>query len=217
MEKLKFITIEGIDGSGKSSCIPTIQAALEARGEEVVVSGEPGGTKLGLELRERLLHGEKMDVMTETLLMFAARAEHLQQVIIPALERGAWVLCDRFTDSTLAYQSGGKGVPESKIKMLQQVVQDEINPGLTFIFDVPLNVSRARLAKTNKTPDNFESQKEDFFMQVRMCYKNLVKKDPARCKLIDSSKSIEETAEQVLIQLDEFFEHFEVKPKKHKP
>lgn len=213
--KLKFITIEGGDGAGKSTFIPVIKDYLESLGEEVVLTREPGGTALGEKLRDLLLT-HKMDVTAETLLMFAARAQHVADVIEPALRSGKWVICDRFTDSTLAYQSAGKGLPETHIKDLQEIVHGELNPGITFVFDVPLNVSKERLARTGKIPDKFESEGDEFKERVNKGYKNIVKKNPGRCKLVDSSRSIEETKEQVLLHLEDFYK--QLKPvKKIKP
>ncbi len=206
-DKLKFITIEGGDGAGKSTFIPFIKNYLESLGEEVVLTREPGGTQLGEKLRDLLL-SYKMDVTAETLLMFAARAQHVSDVILPALKAGKWVICDRFTDSTLAYQSAGKGLPEASIKALQDIVHHDINPGLTFVFDVPLHISKERLAKTGKTPDKFESEGDEFKERVNKGYKNIVKKSPNRCKLIDSSRTIDETRDQVLIHLEEFIKGF---------
>ena len=205
--KLKFITIEGGDGAGKSTFIPFIQDYLIGKGEEVVLTREPGGTPLGERLRDLLLT-HKMDTMAETLLMFAARAQHIEEIIKPALDQGKWVICDRFTDSTMAYQSVAKGLPESVIKTLQDVVQGDLIPGMTFVFDVPLWVSKQRLIKTGKIPDKFESEDDSFKENVNLGYKNIVKKNPNRCKLIDSSRTIDETKEQVLILLDQFYEQF---------
>lgn len=210
--KYKFITIEGGDGAGKSTFIPFIKDYLEAKGHEVILTREPGGTPLGEKLRDLLL-AHKMDVMAETLLMFAARAQHIDDVINPALKEGKWVICDRFTDSTMAYQSSGKGLPESVIKTLQDLVQHDLKPGISFVFDVPLEVSKARIMKTlintGKAPDKFESENDDFKERVNLGYKNIVKKNPNRCKLIDSSKTVEDTKKQVIILLDNFYNQFQ--------
>lgn len=207
-QRFKFITIEGGDGAGKSTFIPFIQEYLMNKGEQVILTREPGGTPLGENLRDILL-AQKMDTMAETLLMFAARAQHISDIIRPALLEGKWVICDRFTDSTMAYQSVAKGLPESVIKTLQDVVQNDLVPSLTFVFDVPLSVSKQRLLKTGKIPDKFESEDDIFKENVNIGYKNIVKKNPARCKLIDSSRTIEETREQVLMLLDKHYESFE--------
>lgn len=204
MKKLKFITIEGGDGAGKSTFIPFIAEYLENKGEQVVLTKEPGGTPLGDHLRKFLLE-HKMDTMAETLLMFAARAQHIKDIIEPALKEDKWVICDRFTDSTYAYQSVAKGLPESVIKNLQDLVQKDLRPGLTFVFDVPLELGKERLFKTGKILDKFEREGDDFKEKVNLGYKNIVKKNPARCKLIDSSEEISITKEQVLIILNEFY------------
>jgi dTMP kinase len=205
--KFKFITIEGGEGAGKSTFIPIIQNYLVEKGEQVVLTREPGGTPLGEKLRDLLLT-QKMDTMAETLLMFAARAQHIEQVIKPALNEGKWVICDRFTDSTLAYQSAAKGLPESVIKTLQDVVQKELIPGITFVFDVPISIGKQRLLSKGKILDKFENEDDIFKENVNMGYKNIVKKQPSRCKLIDSSRNIEETKEQVMILLNQFYDLF---------
>lgn len=205
--KFKFITIEGGEGAGKSTFIPIIQNYLVEKGEQVVLTREPGGTPLGEKLRDLLLT-QKMDTMAETLLMFAARAQHIEQVIKPALNDGKWVICDRFTDSTLAYQSAAKGLPESVIKTLQDVVQKELIPGITFVFDVPISIGKQRLLSKGKILDKFENEDDIFKENVNMGYKNIVKKQPSRCKLIDSSRNIEETKEQVMILLNQFYDLF---------
>lgn len=211
--KSKFISIEGGDGAGKSTFIPVIVNYLKDLGHDVVVTREPGGTELGEQLRDVLLN-KKMSVASETLLMFAARAEHLETVINPALNSGKWVICDRFTDSTQAYQCAGKGYPVSKLQQLKSLVQDGLEPGITFVFDVPLHVSKERLAKTGKTPDKFESENDLFKENVNHGYKSIVKQNPERCKLIDSSKSIEDTKEQVLLHLSEFVQVLENEKKR---
>lgn len=204
MKKSKFITIEGGDGAGKSTFIPFIAEYLEKKGEQVILTKEPGGTPLGNHLKDFLLV-HKMDTMAETLLMFAARAQHIKDIIEPALREGKWVICDRFTDSTYAYQSVAKGLPESVIKNLQDLVQKELRPGLTFVFDVPLEIGKERLFKTGKVLDKFEREGDDFKEKVNLGYKNIVKKNPARCKLIDSSEEVTATKEQVLIILNDFY------------
>lgn len=216
-EKNRFITIEGGDGAGKSTFIGVIKEYLEKLGHEVVLTREPGGTTLGERIRELVLN-EEMSLSTETMLMFAARAEGLDKIVKPALSEGKWVICDRFTDSTQAYQCSAKGYPEGKLRALESVVQDELKPGITFVFDVPLHVSKARLAKTGKTPDKFEGQNDNFKELVNQGYKNIVKQNPNRCKLIDSSQTIQDTADQVLIHLEKYVNDVEnVNRKKNKP
>jgi len=210
IETMRFITIEGGDGAGKSTFIPLIKEYLESLGEAVILTREPGGSDLGERLRGILLE-KKMEVTAETLLMFGARAQHIAEVIEPALNDGKWVICDRFTDSTLAYQCAGKGFPEAHLRQLQQIVQGNLRPGLTFVFDVPLHVSKERLAKTGKIPDKFESESDGFKERVIKGYKEIVKKDPDRCKLIDSSQSIGDTKEQVIHYLEDFLKEFKNK------
>lgn len=191
----KFITLEGMDGAGKSTHIPSIIEMLKARGREVISTREPGGTPLGERLRELLLH-EAMHAETETLLMFAARREHIANVIAPALERGAYVLSDRFTDATFAYQSGAKGVSANKVEILEQWVQEDLQPDLTLLFDVPVEVSIARLAGA-RSPDKFERESADFFTRIRNAYLERARKNPQRFRVIDGSKSLEEVAKAV--------------------
>ena len=191
----KFITLEGMDGAGKSTHIPSIIEMLKARGHEVVSTREPGGTPLGELLRELLLH-EVMHAETETLLMFAARREHIANVIAPALERGAYVLSDRFTDATFAYQSGAKGVSASKVELLEQWVQEDLQPDITLLFDVPVDVSIARLAGA-RSPDKFERESADFFTRIRNAYLQRARNNPQRFRVIDGSKSLDEVAKAV--------------------
>jgi len=191
----KFITLEGMDGAGKSTHIPSIIEMLKARGREVVSTREPGGTPLGERLRELLLH-EAMHAETETLLMFAARREHIANVIVPALQRGAYVLSDRFTDATFAYQSGAKGVSANKVEILEQWVQEDLQPDITLLFDVPVEVSIARLAGA-RSPDKFERESADFFTRIRNAYLERAHKNPQRFRVIDGSKSLEEVSKAV--------------------
>ncbi len=186
----KFITLEGMDGAGKSTHIPNIIALLQSQGREVVSTREPGGTLLGERLREMLLH-ESMHPETETLLMFAARREHIANVIAPALARGAYVLSDRFTDATYAYQCGAKGVAGEKIKILEHWVQEDLQPDVTLLFDVPVEVSIQRLA-TARSPDKFERESADFFTRIRHAYLQRALENPTRFRVIDANKSLSE-------------------------
>lgn len=216
-DKNRFITIEGGDGAGKSTFINVIKEYLEDKGFEVVLTREPGGTSLGEKIRELVLN-EEMSLSTETQLLFAARAEGLEKIVKPALAEGKWFICDRFTDSTQAYQCAAKGFPEGKLHALEAVVQDGLKPGITFVFDVPLHVSKERLAKTGKVPDRFEGENDNFKEMVNQGYKNIVKQNPTRCKLIDSSQTIEKTAEQVLMHLDKYVSELDnVNRKKNRP
>ena len=185
----KFITLEGMDGAGKSTHIPNIVAALKTRGVEVVSTREPGGTRLGEQLRALLLF-EAMHPETETLLMFAARREHIATVIEPALKRGAYVLSDRFTDATYAYQCGAKGVAASKVKQLEKWVQGSLQPDLTLLFDVPVEISMKRLADARE-PDKFEREDAQFFEKLRKAYLSRAVENPTRFRVIDANQALE--------------------------
>ncbi len=193
--KAKFITLEGMDGAGKSTHIPMIIELLKAKGREVVSTREPGGTVLGERLREILLN-ESMHPETETLLMFAARREHIAQVIQPALARGAFVLSDRFTDATYAYQCGAKGVTSLKIHQLEEWVHESLQPDITLLFDVPVEVSVARLAGA-RSPDKFERESADFFRKIRDAYLQRANHNPQRFRIIDANKPLEEVAKDI--------------------
>ena len=191
----KFITLEGMDGAGKSTHIAAIQTGLERQGHEVVLTREPGGTALGEALREVLLH-QSMHVETETLLMFAARREHIAQVIEPALVRGAYVVSDRFTDATFAYQCGGRGVEAHKIQILESWVQNGLQPDLTLLFDVPVAVSMQRL-QSARTPDKFERESHAFFTRIREAYLARADQDPVRFRIVDADQPLEEVNKRV--------------------
>ena len=189
----RFITLEGIDGAGKSTHVGWIVKEIEDRGHTVVATREPGGTPLGEELR-RLLLREPMTHDSEALLMFAARREHLDRVIRPALARGDWVLCDRFTDATFAYQGGGHGVPLDCIRTLEQWIHGDCQPDLTFLFDVPTPVSRERLARAQaegRALDKFEREAGAFFERVRAAYLERAREDPRRFRIVDSTRPLE--------------------------
>lgn len=188
MARGKFITFEGIDGAGKSTHISYVADLLSARMKTVVVTREPGGTPLGERLRELLLH-EKMHLETEALLMFAARREHIAQVIEPALSRGDWVISDRFTDASFAYQGGGRKLELRKLEQLEQWVHPHLQPDLTFLFDVPLEVARARL-DASRDLDKFEQEKADFFAATRAEYLRRARDFSARFRIVDSTRPI---------------------------
>ncbi len=190
-----FITLEGVDGAGKSSHIPAILTQLQLLGRQVISTREPGGTPLGESLRELLLH-QDMHPETESLLMFAARREHLAQVILPALKKGGIVVSDRFTDASFAYQSGAKGVDTEKLSALEQFVQGDLQPDATLLFDVPVEVSTARLANARE-PDKFEREKADFFTKIRNTYLARAATFPDRFHIIDSNQPFELVASQV--------------------
>lgn len=199
----KFITLEGVDGAGKSTHIPFITELLKAHGRELVVTREPGGTPLGEKLRELLLH-EPMHPETETLLMFAARREHIERLIEPALQRGDWVLSDRFTDASFAYQHGGRDVAADKVVALENWVQGDLQPDLTLLFDVPVQISIQRLAGA-RDPDRFERENASFFERIRNAYLQRAKAFPNRFQVIDSSRSLDairHDIEMILQRLD---------------
>ena len=185
----KFITFEGIDGAGKSTHIGFVTDFLAGRGKTVVASREPGGTPLGEKLRDVLLH-ETMHLETEALLMFASRREHIAQVIAPQLEMGHWVLSDRFTDASFAYQSGGRGLSRKKMEALEAWVHPALQPDLTLLFDVPLEVARERLA-ASRTLDKFEREQAEFFGRCRAEYLRRAAQFPQRFVVVDSTRSIE--------------------------
>jgi len=189
MKRGKFITLEGMDGAGKSSHIPHIIHMLESKGHKVVSTREPGGTALGERLRELLLY-EEMHVETETLLMFAARSEHMLKVIKPALSQGFYVLSDRFTDASYAYQVGAKGLDIKKMAILEHWVQENLQPDHTLLFDVPVEVSVLRLANA-RSPDKFERESADFFHKIRQAYLDRAKQFPARFNIIDANQPMD--------------------------
>ena len=197
----KFITLEGVDGAGKTSHIEFIKEYLTNLKLNFIMTREPGGTELGEKLREILLHDE-MTPKTETILMFAARNEHIEKVIRPGLTSGAIVISDRFTDASYAYQSGGKGVEDEEIDVLKDLVQKNLQPDLTFLFDLPVEVSIKRLKKTRKL-DKFEKEEKDFHENVRKKYLMIAKNNPKRFSVLNSEKSIDEIQSQIKIRLDE--------------
>lgn len=186
----KFITLEGMDGAGKSTHIPSIVECIKQHVDEVVCTREPGGTAVGEEMRELLLH-KNMHPETETLMMFAARREHIAQVIMPALARGAYVISDRFTDATYAYQAGAKAVPIVKIEALEAWVQGDLQPDVTLLFDVPVDTSLKRLAEARE-PDKFEREGAVFFEKLRNAYLDRAQRDPNRFRVINANKPLEE-------------------------
>lgn len=199
----RFITFEGIDGAGKSTHIEYVTGLLQAQNRQVVVTREPGGTVLGEKLRKMLLH-DKMNLETEALLMFAARREHLAEVIEPALERGDWVVSDRFTDASFAYQGGGRGLPLEKLRQLETWVHPRLQPDLTVLFDVSPDIAQKRLEAV-RSPDRFEREKAGFFNRVRTEYLRRAGEFPGRFRIIDSSRpigEIRETLKTLIEKLD---------------
>jgi len=203
MNKLtgKFITLEGIDGAGKSTHLDWLRTSLAQRGHEVVVTREPGGTPLGETLRGLLLN-HRMHLETEALLMFASRREHLAEVIVPALQQGKWVISDRFTDASFAYQGGGRGIDEVRLGILEDWVQQGLQPDLTLLFDVPLEVARQRLS-ANASLDRFEQEQQDFFRRVREAYLRRAAQYPGRIRVIDSDRPLPVIRAQLETLLEE--------------
>ncbi len=203
----KFITIEGSEGVGKSSNIAFIEDYLRAAGKEVLLTREPGGTVLGEAIRTLLLDADNRSMCsdTELLLMFAARAQHLDEVIRPALEADKWVICDRFTDATYAYQGGGRGIPESRIAILEQWVQNDLQPDLTLLLDMPVAAGLERASKRS-TPDRFEQEKLAFFERVREAYLARAKKYAARFRVINAEPALLQVEAQIRKILDAMLE-----------
>lgn len=202
MNRGKFITLEGIDGAGKSSHINWLDSFLQGRGETVVVTREPGGTPLGEALRRLLLDNRQvMHGETEALLMFAARREHLDKVILPALNRGDWVISDRFADASFAYQGGGRRLLWQKLDQLEHWVQGEFQPDLTLYLDVTVETGRER-TNSVKSADRFEKEQDDFFQRVRDAYQERARRFPRRIRVIDANRPLEEvkkSVEQVIL------------------
>lgn len=192
----KFITFEGLDGAGKSTHLAWFADMLRQRGLDVVITREPGGTPLGEQLREILLH-QAMSVRTEAMLMFAARLEHIEQVIKPALQAGKWVISDRFSDASFAYQGGGRGMDWEQLHQLEQWVHPDLQPDLTLFFDVPIEIARKRLRTPDKTRpnnaplDRFEQEKADFFVRVQAGYHKRVQEHPQRYTVIDAGQTLD--------------------------
>ncbi len=190
-----FITLEGVDGAGKSSHLAWLEDWFKQRGQRVRMTREPGGTPIGERLRELVLH-EPMHAETEALIMFAARREHIEQVIRPALAAGEVVISDRFTDASFAYQCGGRGLPEERLAVLESWVHADLNPDLTLLFDLPTEIAAQRLAGARE-PDRFEREQSDFHARVRAAYLRRAERYPQRIRVIDGSRSLE----QVRLQL----------------
>ena len=198
MKRGRFITVEGIEGVGKSSNIDTLVAHIESSGIEVLTTREPGGTPVAEEIRNLLMHhgDEAVPEIAELLLMFAARSFNVRNVIQPALEAGKWVVCDRFTDSSRAYQGGGRGLPMDIIDQLAEWVHGDVRPDLTLLLDAPVQVGMAR-ANHRGSPDRIESEQHEFFERVRECYLNLAVREPGRFVVIDTARSLEEVQADV--------------------
>ena len=186
----RFISFEGIDGAGKSTQHAWVVDYLRRQGKTVVATREPGGTPLGEKLRALLL-ADPMHLETEALLMFAARREHVAQVIEPALARGEWVVCDRFVDASFAYQGGGRGLDWEKLEQLSKWVLGELQPDLTLIFDAPVEIAQKRLHAATAKPDRFEQEQAAFFERVRAAYLRIASENPQRVRLIDATQTPE--------------------------
>ena len=203
MSRGKFITIDGLEGAGKSTQIDFIKKYLSDRNRDVFLTREPGGTDLGERLRALLLD-KNIDAMnpdTELLLMFAARNEHVKKVIVPKLEQGVWVISDRFTDASYAYQGGGRGIPLERIGELEQWTLQDFVPDMTFLLDLDVELGLSRVEQRGEK-DRFEEEHKDFFNKVREIFSNRASKYPERIKLIDASKNIDETSSQIKKILD---------------
>lgn len=199
----KFITVEGTEGVGKSTNMAFVENYLKQAGIDVVVTREPGGTPLSEKIRDMLLDARQVAICddTELLMMFAARAQHLHELIIPALEKGQWVLCDRFTDASYAYQGGGRGIDESRIAELEQWVQGDLRPDLTLLLDMPIDEGLERAGKRS-SPDRFEQEKQNFFEKVRQSYLQRAERYPERFRVIDARPAIEQVQMQITAALE---------------
>jgi len=203
--KGRFITVEGGEGAGKSTNLDFIHQYLLQAGKNVVMTREPGGTPVGEKIRELLLDKRQSSISdnTELLLMFAARAQHLDQLILPALQSGSWVLCDRFTDATYAYQGGGRGIDNARIATIENWVQGEVRPDLTILLDLPIEEGLKR-AGDRSEPDRFEQEKHEFFQRVRQAYLDLAKASPERYRIVDASTSLVDVQKQISHVLETF-------------
>ena len=201
----KFISLEGIEGAGKSTQMAFIADYLQSKNIDVVVTREPGGTELGEQVRALLLtpRDEKMADDAELLLMFAARVQHLQQKILPALNNGQWVISDRFVDATFAYQGGGRGIDPVRIQSLAEWSLQGVSTDLTFLFDLPVAVGQERVTSRGQAKDRFELEKHSFFDKVRDAYLQAASVEPARIKVIDAAQPIDHIQEQLKAHIDQ--------------
>ena len=207
MQHGAFITLEGGEGAGKSTQVAAVQQWVQDAGHAVVATREPGGTELGERIRQLLLDARgSMTSDTETLLMFAARAEHVARVIRPALEQGKWVVCDRFTDATYAYQGGGRGLASARIALLEDWVQRELRPDLTLVLDVPVEIGLGRAGQRGLL-DRFEQESRDFFDRVRRAYHAAAAREPRRVRLVDATLKPDEVSARIRELLTERFGH----------
>ncbi|WP_428096892.1 dTMP kinase [Candidatus Rariloculus sp.] len=209
MTRGAFITLEGVEGVGKSTCVSTIETALRESGYTVLVTREPGGTALGEQVREWILDEREggLSGEIEALLMFAARARHLDRLIAPALAQGRWVVCDRFTDATYAYQHGGRGVDRRSLDALAYMVHPELEPDLTLLLDAPVAVGLQRIQ--DREHDRFEKENIEFFDRVRAAYTEIADRAPHRVRKIDADQSVEAVTRDILAALLEFRARFD--------
>ena len=204
IERGKFITVEGIDGAGKSAIIDTIVSTVTENGIEIVTTREPGGTRVGEQLRELILCREvTITVDAEILIIFAARSQHLEEIILPNLGAGRWVLCDRFTDSTYAYQGGGRKIPFERIQVIEDWLQKGFRPDLTLLLDADVETGRERV-RVESVPDRFEAESKNFHKRVRKAYRLIAESDSERFKYIDAVQAIEEVCKDVRLQIKKF-------------
>ena len=204
IERGKFITVEGIDGAGKSAIIDTIESTVTENGIEIVTTREPGGTRVGEQLRELILCREvTITVDAEILIIFASRSQHLEEIILPNLEAGRWVLCDRFTDSTYAYQGGGRKIPFERIQVIEDWLQKDFRPDLTLLLDADVETGRERV-RVESVPDRFEAESKNFHKRVRKAYRLIAESDSERIKYIDAVQAIEEVCKDVRLQVKKF-------------
>jgi dTMP kinase len=205
MKKGLFITLEGIEGAGKSTVVDFIEDFLTKEGHDVIKTREPGGTVIGEQIREILLKNENYTLTydTELLLVFSARAQHIQEVILPTLSSGKIILCDRFTDASYAYQGGGRGIDESRINLLEKWVQGDLRPNLTLLFDLDVSIGMQRTKKRSDA-DRFEREEINFFEKIRNTYLERAKKEPQRFRIINAASSLENVKEQIVTILKDF-------------
>ena len=205
MKKGLFITLEGIEGAGKSTAVDFIEDFLTKEGHDVIKTREPGGTVIGEQIREILLNNENYTLTndTELLLVFSARAQHIQEVILPALSSGKIILCDRFTDASYAYQGGGRGIDASRINLLEKWVQGDLRPNLTLLFDLDVSIGMQRTKKRSDA-DRFEREEINFFEKIRNTYLERAKNEPQRFRIINSASSLESVKEQIITILKDF-------------
>lgn len=203
----RFITLEGSEGAGKSSNLLFIEERLRNAGIDLICTREPGGTVLGEAIRELLLDHRNTSMLddTELLLMFAARSQHINELILPALERGQWVLCDRFTDASYAYQGGGRGIAFARIAQLEQWVQGSLRPDMTLLLDISVDQGLKRAGERSE-PDRFEREKEAFFLRVRQAYLERAQAEPARYNIIDAGQPLEQVQGQLDRQLTQILD-----------